>query len=376
MPQPDFPALIVTMVRRLCILFFSLLASTLPCSAFASGHAEHLLVQQPDDFQGDLLIFPDLTGVSRIDQGPLETLHDNQFIPELNLFYTADYKRFRFLGEWLVSNLTHNLERFQLGLHLGESSLWLGRFHNPIGYWNMQFHHAAFLQSTTSRPGIMAFETQGGVIPNHLTGFLWEGVHEFEQAGVYYTIGAGAGPQLSYMLSPLNLIEPGGAHRPAATFRLGYQPISYGINEIGISGAYTEIPAQGLAITDVKQYVATTYANWQFEKVRFLSEIVYANNHIDSYLIPQTTSDFANAYAQLDWDFTSDWTLIGRIEGTYSKHNDPYLDLFPKYVQDRFLGGILYKVNHNNSLKFEVSRDYLRDDHFEQMMAQWSAIFP
>jgi len=45
-------------------------------------------------------------------------------------------------------------------------------------------------------------------------------------------------------------------------------------------------------------------------------------------------------------------------------------------VQDRFLGGILYKVNHNNSLKFEVSRDYLRDDHFEQMMAQWSAIFP
>ncbi len=168
------------------------LLPTFPMLALA-GHMGHMSSTDASDFPGDLLLFPDFSTYSRFDQGPTRKMADNEIIPELNVFYTLDYKKLRFLGEWLGSTKTHNLERFQVGLHVGESSFWLGRFHNPIGYWNMQFHHGAFLQTTVSRPGIMAFETSGGLIPNHLTGLLWEDIDEFGKAGLYYTFGAGLG---------------------------------------------------------------------------------------------------------------------------------------------------------------------------------------
>jgi hypothetical protein len=341
----------------------------------AEGHSAHLAPSDGDS-SGELLIFPDFYSVSRIDQGPKHVLNDNQVIPELNVFYTGEYQQFRFLGEWLVNSISHNVERIQFGVHLGEPSLWLGRFHNPIGYWNMQFHHAAFLQTSVSRPGIMAFETAGGVIPNHLTGFLLEGLHEFGESGLYYTIGAGAGPHLIKGLTAFNVFEPSGSHRPAASFRLGYQPVSYGIEEMGLSGAYTEIPGDHLVLNKVNQFVASIYANRQFGAIRFLSEALYVNNHLDRPSQGKTDSNFLNAYAQLEWDVSENITLYSRGEDTFFGRNDPYLSYFPKFVEDRIMGGGRYKFNQNMAFKLEVSQEHLRNDRFAQVMVQWSAIFP
>lgn len=347
-----------------------------PCIAIASGHMGHQSASDSWGIPGDLLIFPDVSVISRFDQEPTRKLAYTEIIPELNLFYATNYKNFRFLGEFLLSTKSHNVERLQFGLNLGESSLWLGRFHSPIGYWNMQYHHAAILQTSISRPSIMTFETFDGVIPNHLTGLLFEGIHEFDGAGLYYTLGAGAGPDITDRLSPFNIFEPAGSHRPGVAFRLGYQPISYGADEIGISGAYTELPGNRINVSKIKQVVGTVYGSWQFNDFHFLSEIVYVNNWLDFYGGDSASNDFVNAYSQLAWDVNPDWTVYGRIEGTLGSHNDPYLALFPKYVEDRFLGGIRYNLNHNMALKLEASKDHVRDDHFGQVMFQWSAVFP
>ena len=348
----------------------------LPCLGLAAGHMDHGTVGNDWGIPGSLLIFPDLTVYGRFDQGPNHTLASSEVIPAVNLFYTADYGRFRFLGEWLLNTKTHNMERLQLGLHLGESSLWLGRFHSPIGYWNMQYHHAAILQTTINRPGIMAFETAGGIIPNHLTGFLFEGIHEFDQAGLYYTLGVGAGPDLDNGLSAFNIFEPGGSHRPGVSMRLGYQPISYGADEIGVSAAYTELPGDGLFFRQVKQAIATVYGNWQFGDFHLLSEAFYVNNWFDFAQGGSQAKDFVSAYGQVAWDFQPGWTVYGRVEGTLRSHDDPYLALFPKYVENRVLGGIRYNLNRNMSFKVEGSEDHLKNDHFGQLMFQWSAVFP
>jgi hypothetical protein len=376
MQQRSYRGTTFWVLHSTMLFFLYWLTLTIPGIAFGDGHMGHMSSAEPSGFPGELLVFPDVSIYSRFDQEPKHKLAESEVIPELNLFYTADYKQFRFLGEWLVSTKTHNVERLQLGLHIGESSLWLGRFHNPIGYWNMQYHHGAFLQTTVTRPGIMAFETAGGVIPNHLTGFLFEGIHELGEAGLYYTLGAGAGPDLKTGLSAFNIFEPGGSHRPAASFRLGYQPISYGPDEIGISAAYTELPGDQLNYNQVKQVVASTYTNWHFNNFRILGEAVYVHDWLDRLQGGQANNGFANVYGQLEWDFRPVWTLYGRVEGTFGGHNDPYLTLFPKYVKDRFLGGIRYKINHNMALKLEASQDHLRDDRFGQVMFQWSALFP
>ncbi|WKJ89265.1 hypothetical protein QZJ86_14690 [Methylomonas montana] len=376
MRQPDYSA-IIQILRGAVAFFFIGLTPIIPAMAFAAGHMGHMSIHDSSGLPGDFLLFPDVTGIVRYDQEPRKKLSNSEVIPAINVFYTADYQRFRFLGEWLVSTKTHNLERFQLGVHVGEdASLWLGRFHNPIGYWNMQFHHGAFLQTTISRPGIMAFETAGGVIPNHLTGFLWEGVRQFGEAGVYYTVGAGAGPQINKGLEAFNLIEPGGSHRPSASFRLGYQPVSYGIDEFGVSGAYNQIHSDELSVKNVNQFVASAYANKQIDSVRLLSEVVYVNNSLESPQGAKAYDDFLSAYGQVEWALHPRWTLVGRVEGTFGASNDPYLAMFPKFVEDRFLGGVRYQVNHNMALKLEASRDHLRDDHFGQVMFQWSAVFP
>jgi hypothetical protein len=363
--------------KFICAVKFVLIYFLFTCTAFADGHAGHLSSKIASKLPGDLLLFTDFTSINRFDQEPNKKLGDNDLIPSLNAFYTFDYNKFRFLGEWLVNTKSHNLERLQLGWHLGESSLWMGRFHNPIGYWNMQFHHGAYLQTSISRPGIMAFETGGGVIPNHLTGFLWEGIHEFDTAGIYYTLGVGAGPGITNRMHALNILDPGGSHRPGVSFRLGYQPVSYGSDEFGISGAYTEIPIDSKTLTQTKQLVAGAYANWQYKSLRVLSEAVYAHNWLDNYSNNRTNSGFFNTYGQLEWNFQPDWTLFGRAEGTFGNvHNNQYLALFPKYVEDRFMVGMHYKLRHNMALKVEASRDHISNDHFNVVMFQWSALFP
>ncbi len=325
---------------------------------------------------GDLLIFPDVSMMTRFNQDANNHQANSEIIPELNVFYTADYQHFRFLGEWLLSTKSHNMERLQLGVHIGDSSLWLGRFHSPIGFWNMQYHHAAILQTSISRPGVMMFETAGGVIPNHLTGLLLEGIHEVELSGFYYSLGVGVGPELNRQLSPFNIFEPEGAHRPGVAFRIGYQPISYGIDEVGVSVAYTELSGDKIGVHEVKQFVATAYSNWQLNDIQWTTEIVYANNQLDINSTLNRSDDFANAYSQLAWAFHQDWALYGRIEATIGAKNDAYLNLFNNFVEDRVLGGVRYNLNRNMALKLEASRDQLNGNEFGQFLFQWSAVLP
>lgn len=365
-------------IKRINSLSLSLTFFLLPLlnNAYAEHSIGHNHFSQTWGNVGDLLIFPDTTVISRFGQESSNHQADSEIIPELNVFYTADYQGFRFLGEWLLSTKSHNMERLQLGVHIGDSSLWLGRFHSPIGFWNMQYHHAAVLQTSISRPGVMMFETSGGVIPNHLTGLLLEGIHEAGLSGFYYSLGVGAGPELNTQLLPFNIFEPSGSHRPGVAFRVGYQPISYGIDEIGVSIAYTELPGDKIGIVEAQQFVATAYSNWQFNNVQLTGEIIYANNQLDINPSAHHADDFVNGYGQLAWTFHRDWTLYGRVEGTLGAKNNAYLNLFSNYVEDRVLGGIRYDLNRNMAFKIEATRDQLKGNEFGQFLFQWSAVFP
>ncbi len=66
-----------------------------------------------------------------------------------------------------------------------------GRFHTPINYWNTQFHHGAWLQTSIDRPEMVQFG--GKFIPVHFVGALVEGALPAGGLHLNYNIGVGNG---------------------------------------------------------------------------------------------------------------------------------------------------------------------------------------
>jgi hypothetical protein len=67
----------------------------------------------------------------------------------------------------------------------------LGRYHTPINYWNTAFHHGSWLQTTISRPEMVAFGTS--FLPVHFVGALVEGAFPANGANISYQAGIGNG---------------------------------------------------------------------------------------------------------------------------------------------------------------------------------------
>lgn len=66
-----------------------------------------------------------------------------------------------------------------------------GRYHTPINYWNTEFHHGQWLQTTISRPEMTQFG--GRFIPVHFAGALVEGAVPAAGLNLNYNLGVGNG---------------------------------------------------------------------------------------------------------------------------------------------------------------------------------------
>ncbi len=66
-----------------------------------------------------------------------------------------------------------------------------GRYHTPINYWNVAYHHGQWLQTSISRPEMVRFG--GQYIPVHFVGLLLEGSHPAGGYNLNYGVGVGNG---------------------------------------------------------------------------------------------------------------------------------------------------------------------------------------
>lgn len=64
-----------------------------------------------------------------------------------------------------------------------------GRYHTPISYWNVEYHHGLWLQGSVARPEAIKFGSR--YIPVHFVGAMLEG--NLGQVPVYYSVGFGNG---------------------------------------------------------------------------------------------------------------------------------------------------------------------------------------
>ena len=66
-----------------------------------------------------------------------------------------------------------------------------GRYHTPINYWNTEYHHGSWLQTSISRPDMVEFG--GSFIPVHFIGALVEGALPAGGLNLNYNAGIGNG---------------------------------------------------------------------------------------------------------------------------------------------------------------------------------------
>jgi len=330
------------------------------------GHAES---------HAEFLLFPYLqagylSGLA--DDSDLDN-NDNDF--GLGLFAAIESGRFHFLVEALLAKEEQEIERLQLGWRIGDSKAWLGRFHNPIGYWNTQYHHGAYLQTSITRPSIAEFEDDGGVLPMHLAGLLIEGIKEQNNSGLGYALAIAAGPELTDELEPLDVLSPGsGSHGLALTFNIYRQPIAYGPNQYGLFANYNEIPATDRGFDEIRQTMAGGYWNWESDPWRLIGSAFYVRNRLYQPNAKQT-DDFVAAYFQADRYINDNWLVFGRAEKTFASDNDAYLALFPDHTQEKILVGLRLNLFDRHALTLEVSENRGQEDHYRKVMLQWAAMF-
>lgn len=156
---------------------------------------------------GDLLLFPGITS-TRQSKSDAE-LAAREFLPAVDIFYSTEFDQTRFQAELLNTSREHELERMQIGWHvLPGKSLWVGRFHNQLSFWNTEIHHGDFLQTSLSQPTVANYEDEHGPFPAHITGLLFESIRTSGDSEINYMAGLGIGPTFNVTLNPFDLLEP------------------------------------------------------------------------------------------------------------------------------------------------------------------------
>lgn len=345
-------------------------------AAHSSHHAAVEAEQAGAHNHGDLMLFPAVTGTHRNISVP--QLEHNEVMPEVNIFYSIDRERLRFLAEFLWNRYEHEMERLQLGwLVQPTATVWLGRFHSPLGFWNSEHHHGAFMQTAITRPGILGFEDDGGVLPTHITGLLAEGTYDREHGALNYAFGIGRGPAMEGgELNPFNITEFRNGGDLAISARLSYRPLDERVGEFGGFAGYAHIPVTGLAVGEGKQTVAGVFYNRRSDKLRLIGELFYVGAHLKSAAREEEVS-FGAGYLQVEYQVRDDWTVFGRVEDTSNAKNNVYLNLDQEFLYARAVAGARFELNSHQALKLEVSRNERQDDaNFSQVSLQWSMVYP
>ena len=328
----------------------------------------------------ELLLFPSITSAhqSETDAG----LSADKFAPAIDIFYATEFDPTRFLAEFYAGPHDQHLERLQIGWNiLPGKSLWVGRFHNSLSFWNTQTHHGDFMQSSLSRPSLANYEDDYGSLPTHVSGFLFESSRTAGDSEINYTASMGIGPSFNTKLQELDLFNPKHPGKNAASFRLGYHPEIGNPNQFGAALGYTRIPVVATSIdptiNEVRQTVFSTFLNFEKNKFHLIGEL-FVLGHRVSGTANTTRYTTVSAYLQPEYKLgaSAGTTVYGRVESTPDAAQDKYLALLPEFSSRQLVAGLRFDITPSQAIKIEAAKSRRQDGHeFNSISAQWSMLW-
>lgn len=330
--------------------------------------------------RSDYLLFANLTGTHNA-SAPADIVLDHEdWEPAMTFLYTRETERLRLFTELhATKGGDGEIARLQAGWRFTpQSTLWAGRFHNPQGYWNTQYHHGMYLQTAISRPGIERFDDEGGVLPSHYIGLQLDGSEDIGSDGsLRYELGLGASGVLDEegLESPA-IFMPQRSSKPTASLRATFTPTEGGPLALGAFLGRNRLPADELAAREVTQTVYGAFGTLDYENTRFIGAFTVLRNDVEIAAMGTTTGRFANAYLQAEYQPFPTWTGYLRTEGSSDTDNDPYLVLFPRYIKNQHVAGLRWDLFDKQALKLEYAHPEISAGDYETIAVEWSLIFP
>jgi hypothetical protein len=297
--------------------------------------------------------------------------------------------KFRVFGEFYVTPDERDLERFQMGFEfVPETVLWLGRFHQTASAWNTEHHHGQYLQTDITRPYIERWEDEHGIIPQHITGALFESRQSIGNDGaIQISGGVGASPALTnHELDPIDLIGSNpGRHRLSVTGRLAYLPEYVGASSAGFLFGHDDLSLSGdsvlapLNANEAKLSIYGAYVDWIKEPWR----IVAANYYVNVVLAPTTRNEsFISGYLQVERQLPRQFTVFGRLEDSSRMQESRYVRSFDDADGDLEIAlrrqaiGVRWDYTRRQALTLEVSHIVSLSQDSKELRVQWSAAIP
>jgi hypothetical protein len=297
--------------------------------------------------------------------------------------------QFRVFGEYYITPEERDLERLQFGFEfVPETVLWLGRFHQPASAWNTEHHHGRYLQTAITRPFIERWEDEDGLIPQHITGALFESRQPLgDDSAIQISGGAGAGPSLTHsQLLPIDLIDNNpGRHRLSVTSRIAYLPEYVGTSSAGLLFGHDRITTSSpfalsaLGSTNATLSIYGAYVDWTTGPWRVIGANYYVDVALDQAMRRES---FISGYLQFERQLPRKLTLFGRIEDSARMQESRYVALFQDHDGDidtalrRQAIGLRWDYVKRQALTVELSHIVSLSQRSDEVRIQWSAVVP
>jgi hypothetical protein len=219
-----------------------------------------------------------------------------------------------------------------------------GRYHTPINYWNTEYHHGSWLQTSESRPEMVQFG--GSFIPVHFIGALAEGA--LPAGGLNLNYNAGIGNGRGAVISRSGDFGDVNNNR-AWLVNLFVKPDKlYGLRAGG--SVYRDEITQGAS--NYREWITSGNLVWARESPEVIAEV--ANVHHEGIGPIVGVSNSIAYYVQvayrLPW-FERLWKPYYRFEYIHVPKSDTVFRLVPSLAES--IVGMRYDISSFAAIKLE-----------------------
>ena len=303
--------------------------------------------------------FGDLNFATTDVRGSRSGFNEGQFVLHLNSNLAS---KVTFLGELSLSARTDagtgtppatgfnvEVERSIVRFEQNDNfKISFGRYHTPINYWNTEFHHGQWLQTTTSRPEMTQFG--GRFIPVHFVGALVEGAVPARGLNLNYNIGVGNGR--GAIISRSGDFGDNNNNRAWLVSVFAKPDHPFGL-QVGASLYRDKItPTTGL---NAREWIRSGHIVWRKENPEFIAE--FANITHETVGARLATFNSQAWYVQAAYRLpgvAALWKPYYRFEYIHIPKSDPIFQGVPSLAGS--VVGLRYDISSFAALKLEYRR--------------------